>query len=82
MHNHNSLVESVPRLIDMVNKIGIKIKMISLDREFYTAQVFRDLNKKYLVILCRNVSYVKQAIKEFDHNKRKDVSLHTIEYND
>ena len=41
MHNHNSLVESVPRFIDMANKIGVKIKMIPLDREFYTAQVFR-----------------------------------------
>ena len=53
MYNHNSLVKSVLILIDMANKIGVKIEMISLDKEFYTAQVFRDFNRKRIFFVIR-----------------------------
>ena len=57
--------------------------MALLDREFYSAQVFRDLTRKRIsfVIPCRNESYVKQALKEFKQGKRKMVSKHIIESN-
>ena len=81
MYNHHSSAESVPKLIDMARQTGVRIKMILLDREFYSAQVFRDLTRKRIpfVIPCKNTPYVKQAIKEFDQDKRRSVSLHTIE---
>ena len=70
----------MPRLIDIARQ-SVEIGMTLLEREFYSAQGFQDLTRKRIsfVILCRNVSYVKQSIKEFDHNRRKDISLHTIE---
>ena len=72
----------MPKLIDIARQSGVKIGMALLDREFYSAQVFQDLIRKRIsfVIPCRNESYVKQALKEFEPPTERKIVQTQIEH--
>lgn len=70
----------VARLLDKCRRNGVKINLLTLDREFYTREVIRllsDRGVRFLMPATRTGGVVK-AIKEHLAGRRAEVSWHTV----
>ncbi len=70
----------VSRLLDKCQGSGVRINLLTLDREFYTREVIRLLNDRgirFLMPATRTGSVV-EAIREHRAGRRAAVSWHTI----
>ena len=73
-------VDLASRPLDKCQGSGVRINLLTLDREFYTREVMRLLNDwgiRFLMPATRTGSVVK-AIKEHRAGRRAAVSRHTI----
>ena len=76
----DSLEDIVCRLVDECTRNGVRIRILAMDREFFTVNVInvlKSLNIWYITPAKRTKG-VKTAIKEFKAGKRDAISSHFI----
>ena len=72
--------DAVAALLDMCRNNGIQIRMLLLDREFYSAGIMNLLEGRGITWLMPAVKTdtVKRAISEFERGERGAVSTHSV----
>ena len=81
LNSGESVPKSMEYLLDSVHKMGIKIRMVLLDREFFSVDVIRCLGQRDVnfLIPCKNTYNVVAALREFSQGKRDNVSGNVLE---
>ena len=80
-------LESVPDYVDIVlktmTKMDIKIRLVLLDREFFSVDAIEMLQENDVKFLmpCRNTGNVVAALREFEQGRRGKISENVIENN-
>ena len=76
----DSLSDTVSKLIDGCTKKGIRIGMLTVDREFFSTVVIGALRSKNIRFLmpATKTKGIKKAISEFEAGKRDAVSQHVL----
>ena len=76
----DSLQDTVSKLIDECTEKGIRIGMLTVDREFFSTGVIGTLRSKNVQFLmpATQTKGVKKAISEFNAGKRDAVSQHIL----
>ena len=71
-------------LLESVRDLGVKVKMLLLDREFFSVNSIGLLQKHGVPFLvpCRNTGNVVAALREFAQGRRGNISDNIIEGND
>ncbi len=79
----DSVPESAGLILDQLERAGIKVRLLLLDREFFSVEVIAMLQERGVKFLmpCRNTGNVVAALNEFDDDKRSRVSGNIIENN-
>ena len=77
----DSVPESAGLILDQLDRAGIKVRLLLLDREFFSVEVITMLKERNVKSLmpCRNTGNVVAVLNEFDDDKRPSVSRNTIE---
>ena len=80
VRRENSLPDTVSKLIDGCTKKGIRIGMLTVDREFFSTGVIDVLKSKNIQFLmpATQTKGVKKAIDKFKAGKRDTVSQHVL----
>ena len=68
-------------ILDQLERAGIKVRLLLLDREFFSVEVIAMLQERNVKFLmpCRNTGNVVAALNEFAHKDRPAVSKNIIE---
>ena len=76
----DSLSDTVSKLIDGCTKKGIRIGMLTVDREFFSTAVIGALRSKNIQFLmpATKTKGIKKATSEFEAGKRDAVSQHIL----
>ena len=76
----DSLQDTVSKLIDGCTKKGIRIGMLTVDREFFSTSVIGALRSKNVQFLmpATRTKGIKKTISEFEAGKRDAVSQHIL----
>ena len=76
----DSLSDTVSKLIDGCTKKGIRIGMLTVDREFFSTAVIGTLRSKNVQFLmpATRTQGIKKATSEFEAGKRDAVSQHVL----
>ena len=76
----DSLSDTVSKLIDGCTKKGIRIGMLTVDREFFSTGVIGTLRSKNIQFLmpATRTKGIKKATSEFEAGKRDAVSQHIL----
>ena len=76
----DSLSDTVSKLIDGCTKKGIRIGMLTVDREFFSTAVIGTLRSKNVQFLmpATKTKGIKKATSEFEAGKRDAVSQHVL----
>ena len=76
----DSLQDTVSKLIDGCTKKGIRIGMLTVDREFFSTGVIGALRSKNIQFLmpATKTKGIKKATNEFEAGKRGAVSQHVL----
>ena len=76
----DSLSDTVSKLIDGCTKKGIRIGVLTVDREFFSAGVIGTLRSKNVQFLipATKTQGIKKATSEFEAGKRDAVSQHVL----
>ena len=76
----DSLSDTISKLIDGCTKKGIRIGMLTVDREFFSTAVIGALRSKNIQFLmpATKTKGIKKAISEFEAGKRDAVSQHVL----
>ena len=76
----DSLSDTVSKLIDGCTKKGIRIGMLTVDREFFSTAVIGALRSKNVQFLmpATKTKGIKKATSEFEAGKRNAVSQHVL----
>ena len=76
----DSLSDTVSKLIDGCTKKGIRIGMLTVDREFFSTGVIGALRSKNIQFLmpATKTKGIKKATSEFEAGKRDAVSQHVL----
>ena len=80
VRREDSLPDTVSKLIDGCTKKGIRIGMLTVDREFFSTSVIGTLRSKNVqfLMLATQTKGVKKATSEFKAGKRGAVSQHVL----
>ena len=73
-----SVPEMVRDLLSLVREAGAKVKLVLLDREFFSTGVIQELTRMNVDYLmpCTNTPGVVEALNEFAAERRPSVSDH------
>lgn len=80
LYNNKSNADFVRKLLsDGINN-GVKISLVLVDREFFTAGIISEIKQKNLKFLmpAKKTARVKDAIMEYVNGDRKSISQYTI----
>ena len=76
----DSLEDTVGKLVDECIRNGVRIRILAMDREFFTVKVINVLKSQHIcfIIPAKRTKGVKIAIDEFEAGERDAVSSHFI----
>ena len=76
----DSVPESAGLIPDRLERAGIKVRLLLLDREFFSVEVIAMLQKRNVRFLmpCRNTGNIVAVLNEFAHRDRPAVSKNII----
>ena len=81
---HLGMLDSVPNslhnLLESVRNAGVKVRLVMLDREFFSVDVITLLQKHDIPFLipCKNTGNVVSALREFAQKRRSSISENII----